>query len=105
MRSECLFDTVHIVEECLRQARGSVPLMVLLTDGRATGSPEALGAAREAAGAVADAGIEALVLDAEEPGHTSLGLAPEIASLMAAPCIHLSTIDAPTVESALRRAL
>ena len=26
MRSECLFDTVHIVEECLRQARGSVPL-------------------------------------------------------------------------------
>jgi len=85
--------------------RGAVPLLVLLTDGRATGSPDALDQARDAARAVATAGVEALVLDAEEPGRTSLGLAPELATLMSATCLPVTTLTPETLESTLRQAL
>jgi magnesium chelatase subunit D len=85
---------------------GSTPLLVLLTDGRATGNPDALDRARQSARAVADAGIEALVLDAEDD-HSGqrLGLAGELAQLMGARCIHLSLLAAAEVEAAVRVAL
>jgi magnesium chelatase subunit D len=85
---------------------GSTPLLVLLTDGRATGNPDALDRARQSARAVADAGIEALVLDAED-GRSGqpLGLASELAHLMGARCVHLSLLAAPEVEAAVRGAL
>lgn len=87
-------------------AKESTPLLVVLTDGRATGPPEALDRARAAARAVADAGVEAMILDAED-GHGSLrlGLAAELAELMNGRCLPLSSITAPEVEAAVRQSL
>jgi magnesium chelatase subunit D len=85
-------------------ARGSVPLLVVLTDGRATGSPGALDRARDAARAVAAAGIEAVVLDAEDD-DTRLGLAAELVALMDGRYLHLSAITAEAIETAVRSTL
>ncbi len=74
-------------------ANGLTPLLVLVSDGRATysdhGDPwdEALQAAR----AVAERGLEALVVDAER-GPVRLGLARRIASEMGAPLICLDEL-------------
>lgn len=87
-------------------AKQSQPVLVMLTDGRATGASGALDAARAAARAVADSGIQAVVLDAEDPtSPTRLGLASELAELMQAPCVRLSSISRESVESAVRNAL
>ena len=86
-------------------AKGSLPLLVLLTDGRATGAAGALDRARDAARAVAAAGIDALLLDAEDDGRTALGLAAELATLMSARCVRLSAVTADTIESAVRLGL
>ena len=86
-------------------SRGSLPLLVLLTDGRATGTPDALTGARDAARAVAAAGIDAVVLDAEDDTPTALGLAAELASLMNARHLRLADVTATTVESAVRLGL
>jgi Mg-chelatase subunit ChlD len=83
---------------------------VLLTDGRATGGTEGtsdpLEDARSAARAVADAGIEALVLDAEDGSNgLRLGLAAELADMMNAGYSPLASITATEVESAVRASL
>jgi magnesium chelatase subunit D len=81
--------------------KGSVPLLVLLTDGRATGHTDALDRSREAAQSVAVNGIDAVVLDAED-GPNRLGLAAELAALMGARHVPLSELTATAVESAIR---
>jgi magnesium chelatase subunit D len=86
-------------------AKGSHPLLVLLTDGRATGRPGALDHARESARAVAAAGVDAVVLDAEPASPTALGLARELATLMSARHIPLETISPTAIESAVRTSL
>jgi magnesium chelatase subunit D len=82
-------------------AAGDDPLLVLLTDARATAGPEALDRGLQAAGRVAAAGINAVVLDAED-GAARLDLAPRIAAAMGAPCLPLADISAPAVERAIR---
>jgi magnesium chelatase subunit D len=87
-----------------RDNDGSIPLLVLLTDGRATGPPGALDQARESARAVGTAGVDSIVLDAEEPGTTNLGLSQELATLMQARWIPLTELTPTAVESAIREA-
>jgi len=86
-------------------AKGSRPLLVLLTDGRATGEPGALDRARDAARAVAAGNVDTLVLDAEEPGRTALGLAHDLATEMGARYLPLTALTPTTVESAVRQSL
>lgn len=84
----------------------SVPLLVLLTDGRATGATTALDRARDAARTVAELGVEAVVLDAEEAdGGLRLGLAGELAALMNGRCLPLASVTAGEVEHAVRGAI
>jgi magnesium chelatase subunit D len=54
------------------------PILVLVTDGRATGDGDPVARARQAAAAVARTGATSIVVDAEE-GPVRLGLAAEIA--------------------------
>jgi len=80
------------------------PLLVLVSDGRATAGPEGtdpLVAAKEAAAEVRRRGVPAVVVDAED-GHTRLGLAAELAEAMGAPCLTLSQLNATTVRQAAR---
>ena len=76
------------------------PLLVFVSDGRATSAPEGtdpLVAAKEAAAQVRRRGIPAVVVDAED-GHTRLGLAAELAEAMGARYLTLPQLSAGTVR-------
>ncbi|MDQ1393269.1 MAG: magnesium chelatase subunit [Acidimicrobiaceae bacterium] len=81
------------------------PLLVLFTDGRATSSAgpvkDPVAAARDAADAVRRRGISAVVVDAED-GPTRLGLARELATLMAARYLTLPELSAVALDHAVR---
>jgi magnesium chelatase subunit D len=85
-------------------AEGWPPLLVVITDGRATGDPGALDRARGVAGEIASAAVEAMVIDAEE-GPAPLGLARQLATSMRARYLQFDEISAPEVEAAVRKAL
>ena len=76
---------------------GRRPLLVLVTDGRATAPlPDPAGAALAAAAAVARSGIEALVIDAED-GDIRLGLARTLAEAMGAAYVALPELAAESL--------
>jgi magnesium chelatase subunit D len=76
------------------------PLLVLVSDGRATAGPDGvdpLVAAKEAAAEVRRRGVPAVVVDAED-GHTRLGLAAELAEAMGARYLTLPQLSAASVR-------
>jgi magnesium chelatase subunit D len=73
-------------------------VLVVVTDGRATGAPDGLEAALAAAGAVRAAGVPALVLDAET-GLPRLGLAARLAAAMGAECRPVADLTAGTLRA------
>ena len=81
-----------------RRARtaGDDVLLVVLTDGRATGTPDALDAAIDAAVAIGTADLPAIVLDCES-GPTRLGLAQQLADAMRARHINVDDLTATTI--------
>jgi magnesium chelatase subunit D len=86
------------------QAGTRQPLVVLLTDGRATAAPhgeEPLEAAHIAAAAVRHRGVAAVVVDVED-GPTRLGLGAELAVAMGARHLTLSELTAGGVVAAVR---
>ena len=86
-----------------RRVRDSLPLLVLITDGRANfsrgGDPveEALRAARR----VAEAHIPAVVIDTERQ-FVSLGLAAQVAQVMGAPCYRVEELRARPLAQLVR---
>jgi magnesium chelatase subunit D len=85
-------------------AEGDTPLLVVLTDARATAGPGALDRALAAAAGIATAGIETLVLDAED-GPARLSLAPRLAGVLGATCLPIADLSAGAVEAAIRSTL
>jgi magnesium chelatase subunit D len=83
---------------------GWPPLLVTITDGRATGSAQALERSTAVAKEIRQASIDAIVLDAED-GASRLGLARELATAMGARYIRLEEISATRVEAAVRDVL
>jgi Mg-chelatase subunit ChlD len=89
--------STHTLE--VAQAGGSDrhrPLLVLLTDGRATSAPDGLdpvAAAHQAAARVRQRRVSAVVVDAED-GPTRLGLASELAGIMGARHLTLAELEA-----------
>ncbi|MHB8467066.1 MAG: AAA family ATPase [Acidimicrobiales bacterium] len=83
------------------------PLLVFVTDGRATAAPEGvdpLSAATDAAGRVRRSGIPAVVVDVE--GTTArLGLAAELAATMGAKLLRLHEVGADQLRGAVRTVL
>jgi len=89
------------------QEDGPRPLLVVVSDGRATAGPpgvDPLAAALEAAGEVRSRGVAAVVVDAEE-GPTRLGLAAELATAMGARCLTIAELTSGALSSAVRPAL
>ncbi|WP_042413722.1 vWA domain-containing protein, partial [Streptacidiphilus anmyonensis] len=74
------------------------PLVVLVTDGRATGSRSALDDARRAAGLLAASGAASVVVDCES-GPVRLGLAGELAGHLQAPAVRLDELRADTMTA------
>ncbi len=79
------------------------PLVVILTDGRATGGPDPLGRSRLAARRFAAEGAAAVVVDCET-SYVRLGLASELAGQLGAPVLRLEQLRADHLAQAVRRA-
>ena len=79
------------------------PLVVVLTDGRATGGPNPLGRSRIAAAQLVAEGAAAVVVDCEA-SYIRLGLAAELATQLGAPVLRLEQLRADHLAQAVRRA-
>lgn len=91
-----------VVRERVRD-RARRPLVVLLTDGRATGGPDPLGRSRSAAARLVAEGAAAVVVDCET-SYVRLGLAGELAAQLDAPVLQLDRLRADYLAQAVRRA-
>ena len=89
-----------IVRERARD-RARRPLVVVLTDGRATVGPDPLGRSRIAAARLLAEGAAAVVVDCET-SHVRLGLARQLASQLGAPTVRLEQLHADHLTRAVR---
>ena len=81
-----------VVREKVRD-RARRSLVVVLTDGRATGGPDPLGRTRRAAGLLLAEGAAAVVVDCET-SYVRLGLAEDLAKQLGAPSVRLAQLRA-----------
>jgi magnesium chelatase subunit D len=81
-----------VVRERTRD-RARRSLVVVLTDGRATGGPDPLGRTRHAARLLRAEGAAAIVVDCET-SYVRLGLAEDLANHMGAPTVRLAELRA-----------
>ena len=81
-----------VVREKVRD-RARRSLVVVLTDGRATGGPDPLGRARVAAARLVAEGAAAVVVDCET-SYVRLGLAEQLAAHLGAPAVRLAQLRA-----------
>jgi magnesium chelatase subunit D len=84
-----------VVRERARD-RARRALVVILTDGRATGGPDPLGRTRTAAGLLAAEGTAAVVVDCET-SYVRLGLADDLARQLGAPAVRLAHLRADSL--------
>jgi magnesium chelatase subunit D len=91
-----------VVRERVRD-RTRRPLVVVLTDGRATGGPDPLGRSRSAARRLVAEGAAAVVVDCET-SYVRLGLAGDLAEHLDAPLLQLEQLRADYLAQAVRRA-
>lgn len=83
---------------------GRVPLLVIITDGRATHADnghDPLAAAQHVASDIARRSLDAIVIDAET-GAPRLGLAAELARIMGAIHLHIDDLGATRIEDVVR---
>jgi magnesium chelatase subunit D len=92
---------VVVREKARDRARRS--LVVVLTDGRATGGPDPLGRARTAAALLVAEGAAAVVVDCET-SHVRLGLAEQLAGYLGAPAVRLTQLRADALTDVVRTA-
>ncbi len=79
------------------------PLVVVLTDGRATAGPDPLRRSRAAAAMLAAEGTAAVVVDCET-SYIRLGLAAELAAALRAPALRLQELRAENLVRVVRTA-
>jgi magnesium chelatase subunit D len=91
-----------VVREKARD-RARRPLVVVLTDGRATGGPDPLGHTREAAARLVAEGAAAVVVDCET-SYVRLGLAEQLAEHLRAPAVRLAQLRADNLTDVVRTA-
>ena len=87
---------VVVREKARDRARRS--LVVVITDGRATGGPDPLGRARVAAARLVAEGAAAVVVDCET-SHVRLGLAEQLAGYLRAPAVRLAHLRADALTA------
>ena len=94
------YDVVR--RERLRDPRRR-PLLVLVTDGRATGGTGALAEARRAAAFLGSTGVASIVVDCES-GPVRLGLAAELAVRLGGEHVPMGSLSADALGGTVRRA-
>lgn len=83
--------------------RARRPLVVVLTDGRATGGPDPLGRTRTAARLLVAEGAASVVVDCET-SFVRLGLAEQLAQQLEAPAVRLAQLQAGELTSLVKTA-
>lgn len=83
--------------------RARRPLVVVITDGRATGGPDPLGRTRTAARLLVAEGVAAVVVDCET-SFVRLGLAELLAQQLEAPAVRLAQLQAGELTSLVKTA-
>jgi len=86
-------------EKARDRARRS--LVVVLTDGRATGGPDPLGRTRSAAAQLVAEGAAAVVVDCET-SYVRLGLAEDLAHQLGAPAVRLAHLRADALTRVVK---
>ncbi|SFA92959.1 magnesium chelatase subunit D [Amycolatopsis marina] len=86
--------------EAIRDPRRR-PLLVVVTDGRATSGPDAVARSQAAAGLLAGTGVSTVVMDCES-GRMRLGLAEELAARLGAEHVPLGEVTAGTLAGEVR---
>ncbi|SDY84838.1 magnesium chelatase subunit D [Amycolatopsis xylanica] len=86
--------------EAIRDPRRR-PLLVVVTDGRATSGADAVARSRQAADLLAGTGVAAIVMDCES-GKMRLGLAAELAARLGAEHVPLAEVAAESLAGAVR---
>ncbi|TDK91882.1 magnesium chelatase subunit D family protein [Mycolicibacterium mucogenicum] len=81
--------------------RARRPLVVVLTDGRATGGPDPLGRTRTAAELLVAEGAAAVVVDCET-SYIRLGLAQQLAGQLGPPVVQLAQLRADNLARVVR---
>lgn len=99
--AEGLVMAQNLVERELRKEPGRRTLLVVLSDGRATG-PSGLSGLRHAANRIASRRLASSVVIDCETGRVRLGLAADLARHLGGPCIRLDELNADTVLGAIQ---
>ena len=79
------------------------PLLVVVTDGRATAGPDAVGRAQQAAAYLVNEGIGSIVVDCES-GRMRMGLAADLAQHLHAEHVPLAQVNAAALADIVRGA-
>ena len=95
----CAAETLRL--ERIRDPRRR-PLLVLVTDGRATSGPDAVARSRQAADRIRQTGVDSVVIDCET-GRFTLGLAAELSHRLGGEHVPVGEIAADQVLSTVRR--
>jgi magnesium chelatase subunit D len=77
------------------------PLLVVVTDGRATYGPDAMGRAHRAAAALGSTGLSSVVVDCES-GRFRMGQARRLAELLGAVHLPVDEVDAAALTTVAR---
>ena len=99
--AEGLLEAARVLErERVRDPRRR-PLLVVVTDGRATAGPDAIARSRRAADLIATTGISSVVVDCES-GAMRLGLARALADRLGAEHLPVGEVSAAALTGAVR---
>jgi magnesium chelatase subunit D len=99
--AEGLLEAARVLDlERVRDPRRR-PLLVVVTDGRATSGSAAVERSRQAAGLLAEGGVDSLVVDCESGGFR-LGLAAVLAEHLNAEHVPISEVSAEALTGAIR---
>jgi magnesium chelatase subunit D len=99
--AEGLLEAAEVVRRERLRDPGRRPLLVVVTDGRATAGPDAVDRSRQAAAQLARGGVGAVVVDCEN-GRIRMGLARTLAEYMAADYVRLSQVNAQALTDIVR---
>lgn len=101
--AEGLLHAAEVIRRERLRDPGRRPLLMVVTDGRATARPDAVDRSHQAAGYLAAEGISAVVVDCEG-GRMRMGLARALAEHMAAEHVWLSEVNAQVLTDIVRDA-
>lgn len=101
--AEGLSQAMSVVSIAAQREPSRRPLLVVLTDGRATAGDGALKRAEAVARGIARRSVDAVVIDCEQ-GMIRLGLAAQLARQLNAPCVAMTDLTQSSIVAAVRAA-